>query len=88
MIDISLRSGEKGKAHVYLDGPDARLFKLLKNRLLSDELVQNACILQGYLCKLKAVGDKVKMQRVQKMFPRLVGISYSEFLQIIDTSVV
>lgn len=88
MIDISLRSDEKGKAFVYLDGPDARLFKLLRKRLRSDEQVQNACILEGYLCKLKAAGDKLKMQRVQKMFPKTVGISYSEFLRIIDTSLV
>jgi len=88
MIDISLRSDEKGKAFVYLDGPDARLFQLLRNRLRSDELAQSAYILEGYICKLKAAGDKVKMQRVQKLFPKIVGISYSEFLKIVDTSLV
>ncbi len=88
MIDISLRSDENGKALVYLDGPDARLFKILRKRLRSDESVQNAYILEGYASKLKADGDKVKLQRVQKLFPKIVGISYSEFLQIIDTSVV
>jgi hypothetical protein len=86
MIDISFRGDEKCKAFVYLDGRDARLFNALRSRLGSDELAQNACILEGYISNLKTAGKKAKMQRVQRMFPKVVGISYSELQEIVDAT--
>lgn len=85
MMDISVRRDAKDKAFVYLDGPDARLFNALEYRLGSDDLAQNAIILEGLISKWRAAGNKAQITRTQKIFPKIVGVTYSEVQRIVSS---
>ena len=80
-----MRKDHPGKAYAYLDGQDARVFKLLKEKLGSEESVQNAIILEGVIRKLSREGRRVETKRIERMFPSLVGISYAKVQKIVTS---
>lgn len=76
-------------AIVYLDGIDARIYRALSKRLGSEERVQNAFILMGLLAKLEENGDREgseeQSRSVRENFENFVGISYTEFDELIGS---
>jgi hypothetical protein len=73
---------------VYADGVDARLLQKLVSALGSEEKAQNALILMGFLAKLEKKGGAISAARIKRVvenFEQLVGISYEEFRQLIET---
>jgi hypothetical protein len=84
LIDISPSRLDNNKAHVYLDGPDARLFEELRTRLGSEEAVQNALILEGKIIKLKGSTNVKKISKIKASFPELVGVSFTEFQELVN----
>jgi hypothetical protein len=86
LIDISIDKSGSERAYVYLDGPDARLFKRLRERLGSDELAQKAIILEGLIKKLEDSQNTKRAEEVIDLFPRVAGLSHAE-LQKIASSV-
>ncbi len=88
MLDISFRSNKPGSIVVYGDGQDARILQNLITRLGSEEKVQNALILSGFLAKLERKGGPASTARavhVKEKFEELVGIPYEEFLKLLET---
>jgi hypothetical protein len=86
LIDVSLRVELHDKAVVYLDGPDARLFKKLLHKLGSEEKVQNAMILTGLLSQKGESRSAIsKQEAIRASFLELVGVQYDDFNRLIDT---
>lgn len=84
MLDISLRPELPGKAIVYLDGHDARLFKRLVKLLGSEERAQNAIILTGALADSpKETLTSEDTREVLDSFKDLVGFDYEEFQKLV-----
>lgn len=83
LIDISFAREDSTRASVYLDGPDARLFKALRSKLGSDQAVQNALILEGMLCKLEGSANVRKLEEIKTSFADIVGLSYPDFQKIV-----
>jgi hypothetical protein len=78
-----------GKAIVYLDGHDARIFKRLMYKLGSEERVQNAMILTGLLSRYEERSTRStrrKAQEIKASFPELVGVSFEEFNKLLETT--
>ena len=76
------------KAIVYMDGPDARIFKQLLYELGSEQRVQNAIILYGLLAHIgdgRARGSKTRASEIRASFPKVVGVSYDEFRHILES---
>lgn len=87
MLDISLRSELPDKAIVYLDGLDARIFRKLLSALQSEEKVQNAIILCGLLQAVKemdAPPANLSEAEIEASFSEFVGITFSEFVAILE----
>ena len=87
MLDISFRSSKPGSIVVYADGVDARLMRKLKSHLGSEERVQNALILTGFITKLEKKGgaaNATRAKRVRESFEELVGITFQEFQRLTD----
>ncbi len=86
MIDISFERGDATKAHVYLDGLDARVFRALRAKLGSDEAVQNALILVGAAHQMGTTGgpNSKRVQEIQASFREFVGVSYQEFQALLS----
>jgi folate-dependent phosphoribosylglycinamide formyltransferase PurN len=82
LIDISIDRRNSRKAHVYLDGPDARLFRRLREKLDSDELAQSAIILAGFIRKLEDSENTKKKEEIVNIFPKVAGLSYAELQRI------
>ena len=85
MIDISIDRDDGAKVHAYLDGPDARLFRILRAKLGSDESAQNAIILQGLISKLQWGGNRKQIEEIEKAFPDIIGVSYAELQRIVSS---
>jgi hypothetical protein len=85
LIDISIDRHDNAKAYAYLDGPDARLFRILRAKLGSDESAQNAIILQGLISKLQWEGKRKQIEEIEKAFPDIVGVSYAELQRIVSS---
>ena len=86
LLDISLRDADPNRAIAYLDGADARLYRALVVHLGSEEAAQNAVILVGLMEKLRKVGTSAassEMAKLQRIFPKVVGVSYKHFDQIL-----
>lgn len=83
LIDISFSRQDSTRASVYLDGPDARVFKALRSKLGSDQAVQNAMILEGMLRKLQGSANVRKLEEIKTSFADIVGVSYSDFQKIV-----
>ncbi len=74
---------------VYADGVDARLMRRLISRLGSEERVQNALILTGFISKLEKKSGAVNIaraKRVRQNFEELVGVSFQEFQRLTETN--
>ena len=87
MIDISIRKENSDRAIAYLDGADARIYRGLVSRLGSEDATQNAVILVGLIAKLGKLRTKKateEIDRIEKLFPKLVGISYKKLGSILD----
>ena len=87
MIDISIRRENPYRAIAYFDGADARVYRAIVSRLRSEDAAQNAVILVGLIAKLGKLQTKKaveEIERIQKLFPRLVGISYKKFDAMLD----
>lgn len=84
MIDVAFRGNDARKATVYLDGPDARLFRRLREELDSETAVQNAFILEGLLQKVKAEHQDREIRKIRNSFPKLVGVSYEDFSKMVS----
>lgn len=75
------------RAIAYFDGRDARVYKALVSRLRSEEAAQNAIILVGLMAKLKKLDScraSEEVERIQKLFPKHVGVSYRKFVLMLD----
>lgn len=86
LIDISIRKENADRAIAYFDGADARLYRSLVSRLGSEDAAQNSLILLGLLAKLRKLETKKsseEIERVQRAFPKLVGVSYRRFEAIL-----
>ena len=73
---------------VYADGVDARLLRKLISSLGSEERVQNALILAGFISKLEKKGGTVstaKARRARESFNDLVGMPFQEFQRLTET---
>jgi hypothetical protein len=81
LLDISIRPELPGKAIVYLDGLDARIYKELLKKLGSEERVQNAIILSGLLSKSRRNRkiSEAKLRAARSSFRELVGITFEDF---------
>lgn len=87
MIDISIRKENANRAIAYFDGADARVYRTLVSRLGSEDAAQNAVILVGLLAKLRKLETRKaaeEIDRIQRLFPKLVGVSYKKFDAILD----
>jgi hypothetical protein len=74
---------------VYADGVDARLMRRLISRLGSEERVQNALILTGFISKLEkksGAANIARAKRVRQNFEELVGVSFQEFQRLTETN--
>ena len=82
-----MRDADPNRAIAYLDGLDARLYKALVVRLGSEDAAQNAVILVGLMEKLRKVGTTAaasEIAKLQRLFPKVVGVSYKRFDKILD----
>jgi len=89
LLDISIDTVDGAKILAYLDGPDARLFKALIEKLGSEEKVQSAVILMGLLDKLEDVesaGSAETAETTKKLFLEYSGVTYEDFLEMIQNS--
>jgi len=87
LLDVSYRRERPDNVFVYADGNDARIIRNLVLRLGSEEKVHNALILTGALWKLERdgkVGHSTRARRVKDSFQELVGVSYREYLKIVE----
>jgi hypothetical protein len=87
LIDVSVRKENPDRAIAYFDGSDARVYKILVSRLRSEDSVQNAIILIGLMSKLKKLklpSATEEIERLQKSFPKHVGVSYKKFISLLD----
>ncbi len=88
MLDVSYRSDQPDSVLIYADGRDARVLRRLKDLLGSDEKVQNALILTGFLSKLEkksGTATAARIKLVKDNFRELVGVSYQEYGRIVDS---
>jgi hypothetical protein len=88
LLDVSYRSDKPDSVLIYADGSDARVLRKLISSLGSEEKVQTALILAGYLSKLEKKGGFTSVARARKVeenFKELIGISFPEFLKMAET---
>ena len=86
MLDVSLDRQDSSKAVAYFDGKDARVFVFLREKLGSDERVQNAIILLGLIAKLGTStrkSDRLRLQKARKAFVEFVGIPYEKLEELL-----
>jgi len=87
LLDVSYRSDKPESVLIYADGSDARVLRKLISNLGSEEKAQIALILTGFLSKMERRGgfaSSMKARKVKESFKNLVGISYTEFLRMIE----
>jgi hypothetical protein len=86
LLDVSTDTEDASRVVAYLDGPDARLFKALLEKLGSEDKVQSALILLGLLSKLEDAEGAVsseKTETAKDLFLEYAGVTYEQFLNII-----
>ena len=86
MLDISSRPELPGKAIVYMDGHDARIFRKLAKILGSEERAQNALIIVGLLAGYS--NDKLNPEdehEVVSSFEEVTGYDYVSFQKLVET---
>lgn len=88
MLDVSTRREVPGKAIVYMDGVDARVYKNLLKKLGSEERLQNAIILSGLLTKANSSSEfsHASVKRIKSGFNETVGISFEEFTSLVEST--
>ena len=72
---------------VYADGRDARVLRRLSEILGSEERMQNALLLTGYLAKLEkknGMASATRTKLIKDSFRELVGVSYQEYGRIVE----
>ncbi|MDG6998557.1 MAG: hypothetical protein JRN15_05520 [Nitrososphaerota archaeon] len=85
MLDISSRPELPGKAIVYMDGQDARLFKRLAKILGSEKRAQNAMILIGLLAGSSNEKLSTEDQReIVSSFQEIIGYDYEVFQKLVE----
>jgi len=87
LLDVSYGRDKPDSVVVYADGPDARIFRKLVRSLGSEERAQNALILTGAIYKLERKGGAtsiIRAKRVKDGFRDLVGVTYLEYLKLVD----
>jgi len=88
LLDVSYRSDKPDSVLIYADGSDARVLRKLISNLGSEEKAQTALILTGFLSKLEkkgGVASSMRATKVKENFEELVGISFQEFLKMIES---
>ncbi len=84
LIDFSQNEQHPARVVVYLDGPDARVFKRLVSKLGSEESAQNAIILLGFLTKLRETGAESQALQIENHWRSLVGVTKGVFDSVME----
>jgi hypothetical protein len=87
LISYSYPKENSRRVLVRLEGRDGIFFQKLASTLGSKKRAQNAIILEGYIEKIRQSSQvsHADIERVEKLWPKVVGMSRSEFVKIISS---